>query len=78
MTIALKYHVSIGNGHCEIDEFYADTLEDIYGRFRETAPDRVERAQLYCNVRLRNSAGNYSLSHCKPLKLQAFYKVENV
>ena len=78
MTIALKYFVSVGTGHCEIDQFYADTLKEVRQRYRDDCPTREERTNTYCNVRTRNAFGNYIMSHCKPIKLQAFYKVEHI
>lgn len=71
-----KYHVSIGNGHCEIVQFFCDTVDEARVEFRKTAPYREEAAQLYCNIRKRGITGNYTLSHVKPFKLQAFYKVD--
>ena len=47
----MKYTVSIGNGHCEIEQFLADTLMDIKTHFRKEYPTREEQAQLYVNVR---------------------------
>ena len=72
----MKYTVSIGNGHCEIEQFLADTLMDIKTHFRKEYPTREEQAQLYVNVRTLRQGGGSSPTYCKPFKLLAFYKLE--
>ena len=71
-----KYHVSIGNGHCEIEQFKSNTIAAIKLHFRTEYPTREERAQLYVNVRLLHDSGCSTPIYCKPLKLLSFYKLE--
>ena len=71
----MKYTVSIGNGHCEIEQFTANTLMEIKAHFHTEYPTREEQAQLYVNVRTLRCGGS-SPTYCKPFKLLAFYKLE--
>lgn len=72
----MKYHVSIGNGHCEVEQFFADTLAEIKTHFRREYPFREEQVNLYVNVRRLMQGNTSHLAYCKPFKLLSFYKVE--